>query len=231
MTHINRERQREGARERVRQQKERIKGPLPNTGTHTHTHTQTHYKHTQRPASPWNMTAPRWRRWGWGKPYCNNLILWSLIVSCCFSLPDSVRWAYVKHISPLSVGALPASSSAAQRHKPWELLEADGPDNLPLGLQRQVRSQPERHRERARERCRPTGNVLWPRLRLPPRYTQNNRQGKSHITWMKRETFQQTSLSLSLLAEGQKAVKCYCLNVHRLLLWTTWISTSGLQMA
>ena len=98
------------------------------------------------------MTAPRWRRWGWGKPYCNNLILWSLIVSCCFSLPDSVRWAYVKHISPLSVGALPASSNAAQRHKPWELLEADGPDNLPLGLQRQVRSQPERHRERERER-------------------------------------------------------------------------------
>ncbi len=146
MTHINRERQRktererEREKERERQQKERIKGPLPNTDTHTHIHK--HTTNTQRQASPWNMTAPWWRRWGWGKPYCNNLILWSLIVSCCSSLPDRVRWAYVKHISPLSVGALPASPNAAQRHKPWELLKADRPDNLPFGLQRQVQSQP-----------------------------------------------------------------------------------------
>lgn len=111
------------------------KGPLP-----AQAHTQTRCKHTQ--ASPWNMTVLRWRRWGWVKPYCNNLILWSLIVSCCYRLPNRVHWAYVKHISPLSVGALPASSSAAQRRKPWELLKADRPDNLPLGLQRQIQSLP-----------------------------------------------------------------------------------------
>lgn len=77
---------------------------------------------------------------GEGKPYCSNLILWSLIVSCCSSLPDRVCWAYVKHISPLSVGALPASFKAAQRQKPQELLKADRQDNLPIGLQLRVQS-------------------------------------------------------------------------------------------
>lgn len=128
---------RENERRRERQQNTEDKR-APSLLRHTHKHaTDTH-----RQASLWNMTAPWWRRWGWGKPYCNNLILWSLIVSCCSSLPDRVRWAYVKHISPLAVGALPACSNAAQRHKPRELLKADRPDNLPLGLQRQVQSQP-----------------------------------------------------------------------------------------
>lgn len=125
MTHINRERHTERERETTKREDKRA--PFP-TQAHTHKHTT----NTQRQASPWNMTDPRWRRWGWGKPYCNNLILWSLIASCCSSLPDRVCWAYVKHISPLSVGALPASSNAAQRHKPWELPKADRPDNLPL---------------------------------------------------------------------------------------------------
>jgi len=49
----------------------------------------------------WNMTAQQRGRLGRGRPYCNNLILQSLIVSCCCC---SVCRAYVKHISPLSPG-------------------------------------------------------------------------------------------------------------------------------
>ncbi len=52
----------------------------------------------------WNMTAQQKGRQGRGRPYCNNLILRSLIVSCCCCLPGSVCGAYVKHISPLSPG-------------------------------------------------------------------------------------------------------------------------------
>lgn len=50
------------------------------------------------------MTAQQKGRQGRGRPYCNNLILRSLIVSCCSCLPGSVCGAYVKHISPLSPG-------------------------------------------------------------------------------------------------------------------------------
>ncbi|KAL1277468.1 hypothetical protein QQF64_024141 [Cirrhinus molitorella] len=50
------------------------------------------------------MTAQQKGRQGRGRPYCSNLILRSLIVSCCSCLPSSVCRAYVKHISPLSPG-------------------------------------------------------------------------------------------------------------------------------
>lgn len=111
MTHINRETQSERERETTKREDKRA--PFP-----TQTHSYKHIENTHKQASPWNMTAPRWRRWGWGKPYCNNLILWSLIVSCCYSLPNRVHWAYVKHISPLSVGALPASTKTQALRAP-----------------------------------------------------------------------------------------------------------------
>jgi len=61
-------------------------------------------KTASRETGPWNMTGRQKGRQGRGRPYCSNLILRSLIVSCCSCLPGCVCWAYVKHISPLSLG-------------------------------------------------------------------------------------------------------------------------------
>lgn len=76
----------------------------------------------------WNMTGRQKGRQGRGRPYCSNLILRSLIVSCCSCLPGSVCWAYVKHISPLSPGTHTHFSSAFSPHSPrpqrvWEILK------------------------------------------------------------------------------------------------------------
>lgn len=102
---------------------------------------KTHKCTAPRETGLWNMTGRQKGRQGRGRPYCSNLILRSLIVSCCSCLPGSVCWAYVKHISPLSPGThtllqclFPSFSSSTKSLGDFERVGHAVPS--PLALQR-----------------------------------------------------------------------------------------------